>query len=102
MTTITARLPDEIDDNLQHIARAEQLDKSDIIRRLLARGIQQWKLTKAVEEYKKGAFSTEEAAQFAEISVWEFFDALKEQQIPLTYDAEELKEDLKTIRWKSR
>ncbi len=37
--TLTSRLPDEIAEKIEEIAKIEKLDKSSIIRRLLDKGI---------------------------------------------------------------
>ena len=98
--TITTRLPDKFVIGLKNIADKENLDTSAVIRKLLARAIEEWKKEYAVENYKKGEFSLGQAAQFAEISIWEFIELIKQKKISLNYDEEELEEELKAIKWK--
>lgn len=97
--TITTRLPDEYVAGLGKIAKAENLDTSSVVRRLLAIAIAEWKKEYAVEQYKRGEFSFGQAAKFAEVSVWGFPELLKQKKVHINYDIEELKTDLKTIRW---
>ena len=100
--TITTRLPDEYVNGIGKIAKLEKLDISGVIRKLLAKAIDEWKKDHAVEMYKKGEFSFGQAAKFAEISVWDFPNLLKDKRVPLNLDLEELESDLRTIKWKKK
>ena len=48
--------------------------------------------------YEKGKLSFGKARQLSGLSVWEFMERLKDNQIPIRYDIEELKEDIETIK----
>jgi predicted HTH domain antitoxin len=48
--------------------------------------------------YEKGKLSFGKARQLSGLSVWEFMERLKDNQIPLKYDVEDLKEDLEIIK----
>jgi len=98
--TITARLPDEFVKNLKKIASRENLDVSTVLRRLLDKSIKEWKKDYAVEKYKQGEFSFGQVASFAEISVWDVPELLKNRQVHLNYDIEEFEKDLKELEWK--
>lgn len=100
--TITTRLPDEFVKNLKEIAEKEHLDTSAVIRRLLAKSIEEWRKDYAVEQYRKGEFSFGQLAEFAEISVWDVPQLLKEKKVPFNYDEEELERELKNIGWKKK
>ena len=100
--TITTRLPDEFVKNLKQIAEKENLDTSSVIRRLLAKAIEEWRKDYAVEQYKKKEFSFGQLAKFAGISVWDVPALLKEKKVNLNYDEEELEADLKAIKWKKK
>ncbi|MEK6961009.1 MAG: UPF0175 family protein [Nanoarchaeota archaeon] len=99
---ITARLTDEIDADLGLIAKTEKLDRSTVLRRLLSESIANWRIDRAVKGYQEGRISAEQAAGLARLSLWGFFDMLKTRKIPVSYDAEELERDLRTISWKKR
>tara|TARA_Y100000310_G_scaffold164768_1_gene164534 strand:- start:1866 stop:2165 length:300 start_codon:yes stop_codon:yes gene_type:complete len=96
--TITTRLPDKFVSGIKLIASKENLDVSAVIRKLLANAIPNWKKNYAVEKYKNGDFSLEQASKFSEVSVWDFFDILKQKKVTINYDIEELEADLKSIR----
>lgn len=100
--TVTTRLPDDFVAALKEIAEKEHVDKSATIRRLLAKAIAEWKKEYALEQYGMGKFSFGQAAKFAKLNVWDFFDLLKERKVMSRYDMEELDTDLKAIKWKKR
>ena len=102
MATLTARVPDELVRELARVSKEEQLDKSTVVRRLLTASIIRWKEQRAMEQYQKGVWSTEQAAGYAKVSLWRFFEMLKQQGVFLNYDEEELREDLKVIGWQKR
>ena len=97
---MTTRLGNDIDRDLTFVAKAEHLDKSTALRRLLTSSLHEWKQEHALKEYSSGKFSAEQAARFIGISLWAFFDLLKQKKISLSYDVEELERDLRTIQWK--
>ncbi|HLC53019.1 MAG TPA: UPF0175 family protein [Candidatus Nanoarchaeia archaeon] len=100
--TVTTRLPDEYVMDLETIEKAEKLDTSSVIRRLLANAIAEWKKNYAVEKYRKGEFSFGQVAKFADVTVWDVPDLLKGRGVPLNMDIEEFEKELKTIRWKQK
>ncbi len=97
---LTARIGDDLNRGLDIVAKTEQLDKSTVLRKLLSRSLAEWKKERAIRSYCEGKLSTEQAARFAGLSVWSFFDALKQKKIPVSYDVEELERDIKNVRWK--
>jgi len=56
------------------------------------------KIQIAIHFYEKGKLSFGKARQLAGLSVQEFMEKLKENQIPLKYDIQDFKEDLETIK----
>ncbi len=96
--TVTTRLPKQLVKELEVTAEMEHLGKSEIVRRLLIEGLEQWRIQKALELYTKGKFSFGQAAKFAKVSVWRFSDLMKEHKVQLNYDLEDLKQDLEAIK----
>jgi len=97
---LTARLTSELDKGLDMVAKIEQLDKSTALRKLLSKSLEDWKKNHALKLYSEGKLSTEQAAKFAELSIWSFFDLLKQKKVPTNYDFEELERDIKNAKWK--
>jgi predicted HTH domain antitoxin len=56
------------------------------------------KIQIAIYFYEKGKLPFGKARELAGLSVWEFMEKLKENQVPIKYDVEDFKEDLETIK----
>jgi predicted HTH domain antitoxin len=95
--TLTSRLPDDMAKQIEEIAKIEKLDKSSVIRRLLDKGIIQWKQDFALKLYQNGEASLGKAAEISSLSIWEFLDKLAEKKIPLNYDIEDFLKDIETV-----
>ena len=98
--TLTTRAPDSLAKEIEILAKEEHLDKSSIIRRLLADAVQNKRINKALNLYKDGKISIGKAADIAQLSIWEMLDLICEKGIHIDYGAEELIEDLKPLRGK--
>ena len=97
--TITTRLPKELLVEIAKASQFEHLGKSEVMRRLLADGLGQWRIHKALKLYAEKSLSFGQAAKFAKVSVWRFTDILKEYQVPLQLDKEELEEEFRSVGW---
>jgi predicted HTH domain antitoxin len=95
--SITSRLPDDIIKEIEKISKAEQLDKSSVVRRLLAKAIAQWNLDCALDAYQKGDASLGRATEMAKVSIWSFMTKMSERKIPLNYSTNDLQDDLKFV-----
>lgn len=80
---VTAQLKDEIVRELDEFMRVNGIDRSTAIRTLLERGLNQWKIERAVSEYTKGTISLMKASELAGLSLWEFLDELQERDVTL-------------------
>ena len=98
--TLTTRTPDSLAKEIEALAKEEHLDKSSLIRRLLAEAVQEKRKRKALELYKDGKVSMGKAASIAKLSIWEMLDLIEEKGLHIDYGSEELFEDLKPLRRK--
>ncbi len=95
---ITTRLPEEFLARIKELAKRENLDTSSVIRRLLARALEEEKFKMTLEKLSSHKISIEQAAKILNISIWEMLDIAKENNIDWTeYDDKELERDLKAI-----
>ena len=51
----------------------------------------------ALRLYEKGLVSFGQARRISGLSKWEFLELLRKEKIPISYDEEELEEDLRVI-----
>ncbi len=98
--TLTTRAPDSLAKEIETLAEEEHLDKSSLIRRLLAEAVQEKRKRKALELYREGKVSMGKAASIAKLSIWEMLDLIREKGLHIDYGSEELFEDLKPLRRK--
>lgn len=72
MGTISARVPDDLEAELETYIDEEHLDRSTAIRKLLAEGLDEWRLEHALERLEQGEVTFTRAADLAGVDTWEF------------------------------
>lgn len=95
---VSFRLPQDILEGLQRLAREESKDKSEVIRELLVLGMKEKKLNHSIQLYKEGRATLWKAAREANLSLWQMIEILRERKIELQYGVKELEEDLNALR----
>jgi predicted HTH domain antitoxin len=96
MGTISSRLPDDIEADLERYVEEERLDRSTAVRKLLAEGLETWKRDRALELLDRGEVSFTRAAELADCSVWEFATLVEERDVTWV-DGDHLAEDLESL-----
>ena len=96
MDTISVRLPDELESELEAYLDEENLDRSTAVRKLLAEGLDAWRRDRAVEELAAGRITFSRAADLAGLSVWEFARLAKERDLTWVAD-DHLESDLEEL-----
>lgn len=96
MGTISARLPEDLEADLEEYLEAEQLDRSTAARKLLAEGLETWQKERALQELDQGNVTFMRAAEMAGISVWDFARLAKERDVTWV-GAEQLADDLESL-----
>lgn len=95
---VTARVPADLFEAIEEIREAEQTDRSTAVKRLLERGIEDWRIETAVRKYRDGTCSVGRAAERAGLSLWQFLDLLEDRGVELQYDEADLESDLEAVR----
>lgn len=96
MGTISARVPDELEEELEAYLDEENLDRSTAVRKLLAEGLETWRRERALEQLESGRITFSKAAELAGMSVWDFAQLAADRDI--TWVAEDhLDEDLEAL-----
>ena len=94
MGTVSARLPDELEEMLDEYVEEEDIERSVAVRKLLSQGLEDWRRERAVELLEDGAVSFSRAAEIAETDVWSFAEYVEERD---TVWVEEAEEDLEAV-----
>jgi predicted HTH domain antitoxin len=99
MPTVSARLPEEDNEELEAVTELLESDKSTTIRKALREGMATLRERHAIERYQNGDASVNEAARLAGMSVGEWLELAHERglttqldETDLTFDAERASE----------
>ncbi len=92
---ISVRLGKDLERELSQVEKKWRVDRSEIIRRLLAGALKEWKLNNALEELAAHKITLGRAAELAEVSLWEMMDIVKKKKIDwVGYTEEDVEKDL--------
>ncbi len=94
MKVITTRIEDRYFKDLKEIEKEEQTERAEIMRKLLAFAIKEWKTKKALELLKRHKITIRKAAALADTSYAEMLDLASKADIDIGYSIKELKKDL--------
>ncbi len=92
-STITTRVPDDIEKKIENISRIEHLDKSTVVRRLLSSAVQEWLIDHALGQYKDGKITIGRAARIAGVPLREMIAIAAKKGVPFQYSLDDLRED---------
>ncbi|MHA1273616.1 MAG: UPF0175 family protein [Promethearchaeota archaeon] len=96
---ISARLNKKEIEELNKIAKKEQIDRSALIRKFLINQIKEYKMKEMGEKYRKGIVSLAEAATMADVSIYEMMEYIEREKIlPPALSKEEMEEQIKKTR----
>ncbi len=96
MGTISARVPDELEAELDAYLEDENLDRSTAVRKLLSEGLEEWRRERALDQLAAGSITFSKAAELAGLSVWDFAQLAKERDITWV-DDDHLDADLEAL-----
>ena len=93
---LAVRVPAEVEKEIRQIVQEEKLDKATVVRNLLEIGITEWRKQTALNLLQKGKVTFTKAAETAKLSLWEFADLLKQQNIEwIRYTPQEIEQEFK-------
>ena len=78
MGTISTRVPEDLEAQLEAYLETERLDRSTGVRKLLSEGLEEWRRQPARDRFTAGEISLSKAADLADLSVWEFARLVEE------------------------
>ena len=72
--TVSARIPRDMERDVEQLMREEHLEKSAALRKLLHLGLENYRLDRALRGLGEGRFSLLKAAEEAHLNVWQLLD----------------------------
>lgn len=97
MKTVTTRLPEEDAERLEELEAELSADRSEVLRRLIRQGLDEWRREKALEKLEAHEVTVRKAADIAGISYVEMLTLAFEAGIDVGYTGEDLERDLDRI-----
>lgn len=94
--TVSARIPKELEKEVEKLMREEHLEKSAAIRKLLHVGVEDYRLRRALEKLAAGRASLSKAAEEAGVTIWELLDEARRRKV--TWVDETVLEDIAALR----
>ena len=95
MKVITTRIEDKYFEDLKKIEMEEQTERAEVMRKLLASAIKEWKTKKALELLKERKITIRKAAALADASYIEMLDLASKADIDIGYTLKDLKRDIR-------
>jgi predicted HTH domain antitoxin len=92
MHVISAKIPEELKEEIEELMKEEGLDEGIALRKLLTMAISEWKKEKALKMLTEGKISYLKAAEEAGMNVWDFAEFLKEKKVVWLKEAGILKD----------
>lgn len=95
---IAARLPEDVMERINYVAKEKNTDKSKLMRELLSDAVNNKLIELALDKYAKRAVSLGRAAELARIPLADFMKIAAEKDITLNYTLQDLRDDLKAAK----
>lgn len=93
---ISTRAPEDLIKEVDKFAEKEKIGRTVLVRKILMKGLEQYKIEYALDQYKKGKTTLWKAAELSGLPLWSFIEKAKEEKIS-HYTLEDAKEDIKQV-----
>ena len=94
MKTLSVRIDEKEDKELDSIAKKMKTDKSNIARRAIELGIKELKRKEALEKVRLRDWTVWKAAEYCDESYRSFLHLLREENVPFPLSTEELEREI--------
>jgi len=94
MKTLSVRIDEKEDEELESIAKKMKTDKSSVARRAIELGIKELKKREALEKVRLRDWTVWKAAEYCGESYRSFLSLLREENVPFPLSAEELEREI--------
>jgi predicted HTH domain antitoxin len=93
---LTGRVSREQLEWLDKISKEEKIDRSSALRKIMEIGINEYRKRRAIEDYRRGKISIGKAAENAQLSIAEFYEALEAEGVSIKIDLKRLKDSIRS------
>ena len=95
--TVSVRLSKESLREVDRLAERLKTDRSEALRRFIARGLREARIDDAIDRLRRGKVSIGRAAEEAGVTLYEMLELVRRHQIPSGYGPEDLERDLREL-----
>lgn len=92
---VSTRVSDDLAKDLEEIEKEEKTDRATVIRKLLARAVEQWKTERSLRLYQEGRITLWRAARLAGVTLREMMEQAAKKGVQFKYTGKDLEEDIK-------
>ena len=93
---ISTRAPEDLIKEVDKLAEKKKIGRTILVRQILIKGLQQFKIEYALDQYKQGRATLWRAAELSGLPLWVFMEKVKGEKIS-HYSLEEAKDDIKQV-----
>ena len=93
MKVKSLRIPDDIDQAIDYVARSEKLEKTSTLRKLTRMGFEVY----VAKSYERGKLTLREAARLLQLNLMDTIDLLNEMGVKGNIKAKDVMEGLKAL-----
>lgn len=97
MKTVTTRIPEDDEEALAELEREMSADRSEVLRRLIRHGLEDWRKEKALDRLRDHEITLRKAAELAGVSYLEMLTLAGDEGIDVGYTRADLERDLDRI-----
>jgi predicted HTH domain antitoxin len=97
MKTVTTRIPEDDETVLSELEAEASTDRSEVLRRLIREGLEDWRKEKALEKLRNHELTLRKAAELAGVSYVEMLTLASEEGIDVGYTTDDLERDLDRV-----
>ena len=95
--TVTTRIPEDDETALSELEAEMSTDRSEVLRRLIREGLEDWRKEKALEKLRNHELTLRKAAELAGVSYVEMLTLASEEGIDVGYTTDDLERDLDRV-----
>lgn len=97
MQPVTTRIPEDDEEWLSELEDEMSADRAEVLRRLIRKGLAEWRTERAIEQLRDHHITLRKAAELAGVSYVEMLSLATDAGINIGYTTEELERDLERI-----
>lgn len=94
MKTVTTRIPEDDEEALAALEAELMADRSEVLRRLINKGLAEWRKEDALDQLRNHEITLRQAAELAGVSYVEMLSLAAKAGIDVGYTVEDLERDL--------